>query len=69
MLCRESKNYEVIKKTWPEYAKNIKMMDETTVPIFQQTKKFDKDPKETKINELCKQVENLHLMMMKKQPR
>ncbi len=24
--------------------------------IFRQTKKFDKDPKETKIDELCRQV-------------
>ncbi len=42
------------------------MLDGSTTSIFQQTKKFDKDPKEVKIDELCKQVENLHLMMMKK---
>ena len=44
------------------------MMDRTAAPIFPQTKKFDKDPKEIKIDKLYKQVENLHLMM-KKQPR
>ena len=51
-----------------EYAENIKMLDGTTTSIFQQTKKFDKDPKETTIDELCKQVENIYLMMMR-QPR
>ena len=50
-----------------EYPENIKMLDGTTTSIFQQTKKFDKDAKETKIDELCKQVENLHLMMMNSQ--
>ena len=44
------------------------MMNRTAGPIFLQMKKFDKDPKETKIDELCKQVENLYLMLMK-QPR
>ncbi len=36
--------------------------------IFQEAKKFDKDPKEIKIDELCKQVEKLYLKMIK-QPR
>ncbi len=44
------------------------MLDGSTTAIFQQTKKFNKDQKEAKINELCKQVESLHLMMMR-QPR
>ncbi len=65
LLFRGSKNYEGIKKAFLEYAANIKMVDGTAVPIFQQTKKFDKDPKEIKIDELCKQVENLSLMTMK----
>ncbi len=55
-------------KAFMGYAENIKMMDGTAAQTFQQTKNFDKDPKETKIYELCKQVENLRLMMMK-QPR
>ncbi len=57
-----------MKKACLEYAGNIKILDGRTISIFQQTKKFDKAPKETKIDELYKQVENLHLMMMK-QPR
>ena len=65
VLFRGSKNYGGIKNTCLEYAENIKMMDGTAASIFQQTKKFDKDRKETKIDELCKQVENLRLMMMK----
>ena len=68
VLLKGSKNYEGIKKACLEYAENIKMLDGTTNSILQQTKKFDKDPKEATIDELCKQVENLHLMMMK-QPR
>ncbi len=67
-VFKGSKNYEGIKKACLEYAENIKMLDGMTKSIFQQTKKFDKDPKETKDDELCKQVENFHLMMMK-QPR
>ncbi len=51
-----------------EYAENIKMMNNTAASIFQQTKMFDKDPTEAKIDKLWKQVKNLHLMMMK-QPR
>ncbi len=50
-----------------EYAENSRMTDGTTTLISQLTKKFDKDPKEAKIYELCKQVENLHLIM--KQPK
>ena len=65
MLFRGSKNYKGIKKACLKYAKNIKVIDRTAAPIFPKIKKFDKDPKETKIGELCKQVENLHLMMMK----
>ncbi len=56
------------KKGVPWISENIKMMDITANPILQHTKKFDKDPKEAKIAKLCKQVENLHLMMMR-QPR
>ncbi len=41
------------------------MMEGSVSPLFKQTKKFDKDPKENKIDQLCKQVENLHLMIMK----
>ncbi len=41
-------------------------MEGTEALILQQAKKFDKNPKEAKIDELCKQIENLHLMMMKK---
>ncbi len=44
------------------------MLDGTTASIFQNTKKLDKDPKEAKIDEMCQQVEDLHLMMIK-QPR
>ncbi len=43
-------------------------MEGSTAPLFQQTKKFEKNRREDKIDELCKQVGNLHLMMMK-QPR
>ena len=68
MLFRGSKNYEGIKKTCLEYFKNIKMLGDTMPSIFQQTKKFDKDPKEAKMDELCKQFEKLYLMMIK-QPR
>ena len=65
VLFRGYKNYQGINKKCLEYAENIKMTDGTAAPIFKQTKKFDKNPKETKIDELCKQVEHLHLMMMK----
>ena len=37
-------------------------------PHFQVTEKFYKDLKEAKIDELRKQIESLHLMMLK-QPR
>ena len=67
-LFRRSKNYEGIKKPCLEYAENIKMIGVWTAALFQQAKKFGKNPKEDKIDELCKQVENLHLTMMK-QPR
>ncbi len=52
VLFRGSKNYEGMKKTCLEYVENIRMTDGTAAPIFQQTKKFDKNPKETKIDEL-----------------
>ncbi len=65
VLFRGSKNYEGIKKASLEYAENIKMIDGTAATIFQQTKKFAKDPKEASIDELCKQVKNLHLLLMK----
>ncbi len=56
-MVRGSKNYEGIKKACLEYAENIKIMCGTAAPIFQQTRKFDKDPKEAKIGELCKQIQ------------
>ena len=65
LLFKGSRNYEGIKKACLEYAENIKMLDETTTLIFQQLKNSDKDPKEAKIDELRKQVENLLLMMVK----
>ncbi len=68
VLFKGSKDNEGIRKACLEYAETIKMLDVTTTSISQKTKKFDKDPKESKIDELCNQVENLHLMMMK-QPR
>ncbi len=42
------------------------MMDGTAASILQQTKKFEKDPEEAKINELREQVKNHYLMIMKK---
>ncbi len=57
-----------MKKPFPEYAENIKMMDGPATPIFQQAKKLDKVQKKAKSNKLCKQVENLHMMSMK-QPK
>ncbi len=54
LLFRRSKNYECIKKACLEYAENIKLMDGTAASIFQQTKKFDNDPEEAKIDEPCK---------------
>ena len=68
VLFRGAKDYETIKKSCFEYAEKIKMMDGSAVPLFQQTKKFDEDPKENEIDELCKKAENLHLIIMK-QPR
>ncbi len=65
VLFKESKDYEGVKKACLECAENIKMLDDSTTSIFQNTKKFDRKPKEGKIDELCKQVENLHLMMTK----
>ena len=44
-LFRGSKNYEEINKPCLEYAENIKIMEDSTAPPFQQTKKFDKDLK------------------------
>ena len=44
------------------------MMEGSVAPLFKRTAKHDRDPKEEKIDELCKQVGNLQLMMMK-QPR
>ena len=40
------------------------MVEGSTTPIFQKRRKIDKDSKDNKIDELCKQVENLHFMMM-----
>ncbi len=65
VLFKGSKNYEAIKKACLEYAENIKMIDGSTTSTFQQAKKSDKDPKEATIDELCKQDENLHFVMMK----
>ena len=65
VLFKRSKNYEGIMKACLEDAENIKTLDGTTTSIFQQTKKFDKDTKEAKIDELRKPVENIHLMMIK----
>ncbi len=44
------------------------MVEGPTTLIFQQTTKVDQKRKDDKIDELCKQVENLYLMM-KKQPK
>ncbi len=44
------------------------MTESSVAQIFKRTTKLDRDPKEDKIDKLCKQFENLHLMMMK-QPR
>ncbi len=68
MLFKGSKDYEGIKKACMEHAENIKMLDSSTTSIFQKTKKSDRDLMEDKMGELCKQVGNLYLIMMK-QPR
>ena len=68
VLNKISKNYQGLKKEYLEYAENIKMLDGTTTSIFQEKKKFDKDQREAKIDELCKQVEN-HYLMIIQQPR
>ncbi len=44
------------------------MMESSVAQLFKRTTKLGRDPKEDKIDELCEQVENLHLMIMK-QPR
>ncbi len=44
------------------------MMEGSVAQFLKQTKRFYKDPKDDKIDELCRQVENIHLIMMK-QPR
>ncbi len=41
------------------------MVEGSAAPIFQKRRKIDKDSKDNKIDKLCKQVENLHFMMMK----
>ena len=60
-----SKTFERINKPWLEYAENINMMVGSAMPIFQKVKKIDKDSKDNKIDELCKQAEYLLLLMMK----
>ncbi len=65
VLFRGSKTYEDVRKDCREYAENITMMEGQTTPIFQQARKMDKKEREDKINELCKKVENLQLMMTK----
>ncbi len=50
LLFRGSKKYEVVKNSCQEYAENIKMMDGSTTPLFQKTKKFYKDSKEDRID-------------------
>ncbi len=45
--------------------KGLKKSCYAVVPLFKQTKKFDSDPKEDKVDELCKQVDILLFMMMK----
>ena len=68
VLYRSAKDYESEKKLCVEYAENLKMMGGTTTTKIVRSEKRDKDSKDSKIDELCKQVENLHLMMTK-QPR
>ncbi len=68
VLFRRSKTYEGIKKACLEYVENIKMMESSAIPIFQKVKKIEKDSKDNKIDELCKQIQNLNLMIMQ-QPR
>ena len=66
MLFKGSKNYKGMKKACLKYSENIKMQDDTSTSTFRQRNKFDKDPKGSNNDELCKQVENHHLMMMKR---
>ncbi len=65
VLLRGFKNCEDIKKACLEYTENIKMMNGAATSMCQQKNKSNKDQKEAKIDEICKQVGNLHLMMMK----
>ncbi len=63
-MIRGSNDYEDMKASL-KYSENVEMMDGTVTTIVLPPKMFDKDPKEATIDELCKQVENNYLMMMK----
>ncbi len=67
VLFRESKTHKDVRKVFLEYAENIKMMEGQTMSIFQREERMDKKQREDKIDELCKQVENHNLMIMKQQ--
>ena len=68
VLLKGSKKYERMRKACLEYYENIKMLDGTATSTFLRTMKLYKDSKEANIDELCKQVENLHFTI-RKQPR
>ena len=68
MLFRGSENYEEIKVSFLKWAEKIKMMVCSAASLFKQATKTDKTPKEDKFVQLCKQVEDLQMIIMK-QPR
>ena len=61
VLFRGAKDYISVKKACLEFAENKKMLDSpSSVPTATNT-----DRKDERIDELCKQIENLHLLMSK----
>ena len=70
VLFREAKSYNEIKQAFTEYSDSRKMMDGPGKSNERKGVRFtvQNEPKDSRIEDLRKQVENLHLMVTK-QPR
>ena len=70
VLFRRAKIFNEIKQAYTEYSDNLKMMDGPGKSNEGKGLRFtvQNEPKDSRIEDLCKQVENLNLMVTK-QPR
>ncbi len=61
---RKSETNDGIKIACLEYTGNSEMIEGSETSTFQKKNKFDKDPKDNRMDDLCKQEENLRLIRM-----